>query len=104
MLAQRLAENFRLVILPAENRYFSTPWVISVEGIPSSMSSSDISKAELWDSLIKLESVVALFDCPAILCTLLPSPSTETETSDENSAGRMTANKMYETRKAYNLY
>lgn len=104
MLAQRLAENFRLVIFPAENRNFSTPWVISVEGVPSSMSSLDISKAEISNSSIKLESVVALFDCPAILCTLLPSPSTETETSDENRAGRMTANKTFETRKAYNLY
>lgn len=104
MLSRCLVKAFASIVLPAENRYFSKPLVMSTSEMPSSMSSSDTSKAELSQSLMRGESVFALFDCPAIFCTLLPSPNAETDTSDENNAGRITANKTYETRKAYNLY
>lgn len=101
ILSRCLVKAFASIVLPAENRYFSKPLVMSTSEMPSSMSSSDTSKAELSQSLMRGESVFALFDCPAIFCTLLPSPNAETDTSDENNAGRITANK---TRKAYNLY
>jgi len=104
MFARSLVKIFASAAFPAESQYCSTPLAKLTNGMPSSMSSSETSKAELSHSLIRVESAVALFDCPAIFCTLLPSPNTETETSDENSAGRITANKTYETRKAYNLY
>ncbi len=104
MLSRCLVKAFASIVFPAENRYFSKPLVMSTNEMPSSMSSSETSKAELSHSLMRVESVFALFDCPAIFCTLLPSPNTEMDTSDENNAGRITANKTYETRKAYNLY
>ena len=104
MLARSLIEAFASIALPAENRYFSKPLVMLKNEMPSSMSSSDTSEAALSHSLMRVESVFELFDCPAIFCTLLPSPNTETDTSDENNAGRITANKTYEARNAYNLY
>ena len=104
MLARCLEKAFASSVLPVENRYFSKPLVMLTSEMPSSVSSSDTSKAELSHSLMRVESVFVLFDCPAIFCTLFPSPNTETDTSDENNAGRITANKMYETRKACNPY
>ena len=104
MLSRSLVKTFASAVLLVEYRYFSHPLVTLTNGTPSSMSPSDISKTELSHSLISVDSAVAAFDLPAVFCNHLPSPNTETDISDENNTGRITANNTYETRKAYNLY
>ena len=86
--------SYTVVAADENNSLINTRLVYKPE-----ISSSDISQVPLSQLLISVESTLVLLPWLAIFRTLLSSPETETEISDENSAGNIKASRTYGTRK-----